>query len=221
MKHTTKPVSYSDEDLIKKIVGGETKLYELIIRRYNPYLYRIGRSQNYSHEDTQDLMQDTYVDAFQNLSAFEGRSTFKTWIIKIMLHNCFRKRQKWSHQHIVNAEIDERSTPAFFISEHSDTNNTVMKEELNSILENALLQIPADYRMVFTLREVNGLKVKETAETLNISDANVKVRLNRAKAMLRKEVEKSYSAEEIFEFNLIYCDMMVEKVMNRIKNISQ
>jgi hypothetical protein len=62
--------------------------------------------------------------------------------------------------------------------------------------------------------------VKETAEALNISEANVKVRLNRAKAMLRKEVKKSYSAEEIFEFNLIYCDIMVEKVMNRIKNIS-
>ncbi len=221
VKPITKPVSYSDDDLIQKIVGGETKLYELIIRRYNPYLYRIGRSQSYSHEDTQDLMQDTYVDAYKNLSAFEGRSTFKTWIIKIMLNNCFRKRQKWSYQHVVNAEINERSTPAFFISEQSDTNRTVMKEELNSILENALLQIPADYRTVFTLREVNGLKVKETAEALNISDANVKVRLNRAKAMLRKEVEKSYSAEEIFEFNLIYCDIMVEKVMNRIKNLTQ
>lgn len=215
-----KPVSYTDDDLIQRIVGGETKLYELIIRRYNPYLYRIGRSQHYSHEDTQDLMQDTYVDAFQNLSAFEGRSTFKTWIIKIMLNNCFRKRQKWSYQHLVNAEINEESTPAFFISEHSDTNNTVMKDELNYILEEALLHIPEDYRMVFTLREVNGFSVKETAEALNISDANVKVRLNRAKAMLRKEMKKSYSAEEIFEFNLIYCDIMVEKVMNRIKNTS-
>lgn len=74
-----------------------------------------------------------------------------------------------------------------------------------------------DYRLVFTLREVNGLNVAETADALNISETNVKVRLNRAKTMLRKEVEKSYSAEDIFEFNLVYCDAMVQRVINKIK----
>jgi RNA polymerase sigma-70 factor (ECF subfamily) len=77
------------------------------------------------------------------------------------------------------------------------------------------------YRLVFTLREVNGLNVAETADTLNISEANVKVRLNRAKTMLRKEVEKSYSAEDIFEFNLVYCDAMVQRVINKLKEINQ
>ena len=86
-------VQYSDTDIIQKIAEGQTKLYELLIRRYNPYMYKIGRLQHYSHEDTQDLMQDTYVDAFMNISKFEGRSSFKTWLIKIMLNNCFRKRQ--------------------------------------------------------------------------------------------------------------------------------
>jgi len=87
-------------------------------------------------------------------------------------------------------------------------------------IENALEQIPVDYRMVFSLREVNGLNVKETAEVLNISESNVKVRLNRAKAMLRKEVEKSYSADDIFEFNLVYCNAMVHRVINKIKGIN-
>ncbi|MDY0342994.1 MAG: sigma-70 family RNA polymerase sigma factor [Lentimicrobium sp.] len=214
-------MQYSDEELIKQILAGETKLYELLIRRYNPYLYRIGRSQNYSHDDTQDLMQDTYVDAYTNLSGFEGRSTFKTWIVKIMLNNCYRKRQKWGFKHIISSIISEKSIPTFFNGQRWDPNKTVMNEELNSIIENALLRIPVNYRMVFTLREVNGLSVKETADTLNISEANVKVRLNRAKAMLREEVEKSYSAEEIFEFNLIYCDAMVENVMKRIKELAR
>jgi RNA polymerase sigma-70 factor (ECF subfamily) len=214
-------MQYSDEELIKQILAGETKLYELLIRRYNPYLYRIGRSQNYSHDDTQDLMQDTYVDAYTNLSGFEGRSTFKTWIVKIMLNNCYRKRQKWGFKHIISSIISEKSIPTFFNGQRWDPSKTVMNEELNSIIENALLRIPVNYRMVFTLREVNGLSVKETADTLNISEANVKVRLNRAKAMLREEVEKSYSAEEIFEFNLIYCDAMVENVMKRIKELAR
>ena len=96
-----------------------------------------------------------------------------------------------------------------------------MNRELNFVIENSLQQIPMDYRLVFTLREVNGLNVAETADTLNISEANVKVRLNRAKTMLRKEVEKSYSAEDIFEFNLVYCDAMVQRVINKLKEINQ
>ncbi|MGV8946951.1 MAG: sigma-70 family RNA polymerase sigma factor [Lutibacter sp.] len=213
-------VQYSDTDIIQKIAEGQTKLYELLIRRYNPYMYKIGRLQHYSHEDTQDLMQDTYVDAFMNISKFEGRSSFKTWLIKIMLNNCFRKRQKWSYKNMVNAEINERSTTVLFNDQQLDTNKTVMNRELNSVIENALLQIPIDYRMVFTLREVNGLNVKETADALDISETNVKVRLNRAKAALRKNVEKSYSPEDIFDFNLIYCDAIVERVMKIIKNLT-
>lgn len=121
----------------------------------------------------------------------------------------------------VSGMQDEGSKFMFNTNEHLDTNKTVMTKELNVIMEDAILHIPPDYRMVFTLREVNGLNVKETAEALSISEANVKVRLNRAKAMLRKELTKSYSAEEVFEFNLIYCDAMVDKVMNKIKEIKQ
>lgn len=211
---------YTDLDLVQKIVAGEVELFEIIIRRYNPYLYKTGRSYNNTHEDTQDLMQETFIDVFRSLSGFEGRSTFKTWIIKIMLNNCFRKRQKWSSKNIVNAEINERSTPVFLNDQGLDTNKTVMNKELNSVIERALLQIPVDYRMVFTLREINGLDVAETADILNISEANVKVRLHRAKTMLRKEVEETYSPEEIFNFNLIYCDPMVKNVMNKLKELN-
>src|SRR6478736_4016282 len=86
---------YTDLEVIHKIVAGEVELFEILIRRNNPYLYKVGKSYNYNHEDTQDLMQDTYIDAFTNLSKFEDRSSFKTWIIKIMLNNCFKKQQKW------------------------------------------------------------------------------------------------------------------------------
>ena len=214
-------IQYSDNDLVQRVLEGEIKLYELVIRRYNSYLYKIGRSQHYNHEDTQDLMQDTYIDAFNGLAGFEHRSSFKTWLIKIMLHNCYRKRQKWSYKNIVSTEISEGSKPVFIIDQRLDTNKTVMTKELNSIMEDAILHIPADYRIVFTLREVNGLNVKETADALSISESNVKVRLSRAKAMLRDEMAKSYTAEEIFEFNLIYCDAVVDKVMNRIKELKQ
>ena len=165
-------------------------------------------------------MQETYIDTYTNLVKFENRSSFKTWIIKIMLNKCYKKQQKWSSKKVITAEINEKSTPMFSNNQHTDTNKMVMNRELNFVIENALEQIPVDYRMVFSLREVNGLNVEETAEVLNISESNVKVRLNRAKAMLRKEVEKSYSADDIFEFNLVYCNAMVHRVINKIKGIN-
>jgi len=84
-------------------------------------------------------------------------------------------------------------------------------------LENAINKIPEDYRIVFTLRELNGLSISETTEALQITESNVKVRLNRAKKLLRTEIEKMYAPEDIFEFNLIYCDRMVQNVMNQIQ----
>ena len=104
---------------------------------------------------------------------------------------------------------------------HQSTNNEkiTVNKELGRVLENAIHQIPEDYRVVFSLRELNGLSVAETAEALDISESNVKVRLNRAKAMLQKEIKRMYSPEEIFEFNLIYCDGMVDRVMKKIEEI--
>ena len=209
---------YTDLQIIENILAGEIAQFEILIRRNNPFLYKTGRSYNYNHEDTQDLMQETFIDAYRNLSKFENRASFRTWIIKIMLNHCFRKKQKFSYKNEILTEINDNSEP-MFTNSHNDTNKIVVNRELSFIIENALEAVPFDYRMVFSLREINGLNVYETAEALEISEANVKVRLNRAKTMLRKEIEKSYSAEDIFEFNLIYCDAMVDIVMKKIKEI--
>ena len=212
---------YTDAAIIQKILEGDLALFEILIRRNNSFLYKTGRSYNYNHEDTQDLMQDSFVDAYRNLTKFEQRSAFKTWIIKIMLNNCFRKKQKASYKNEVAQEINDKSIPMFSNQQHNDSNKAIANRELSFIIENALQQIPLDYRMVFSLREMNGLNIAETAEALQISEANVKVRLNRAKTMLRKEIERSYTAEDIFEFNLVYCDAMTDAVMKKIKSINK
>lgn len=211
---------YPEKEIIQKILAGELALFEILIRRNNASLYKIGRSYNYDHEDTQDLMQDTFIDAYTNLSKFEQRASFKTWIIKMMLNNCFRKKQKFSFKNELAREIKEQSIPLFCCSSSTDTNKIVVNRELRLVIESALQQVPLDYRMVFALREMNGLNISETSEALNITEVNVKVRLNRAKSMLRKEIEKSYTAQEIFDFNLVYCDALTNSVMHRLKNIS-
>ena len=106
-----------------------------------------------------------------------------------------------------------------FTNSNNDTDKIIQNRELAHIIEDALGNIPYDYRMVFSLREINGMNISETADLLSISEANVKVRFNRAKTMLRNEIEKTFSAKELFEFNLIYCDGIVENVMKRINEI--
>jgi RNA polymerase sigma factor (sigma-70 family) len=210
---------YSDLEIIQKINDGDVKLFEILIRRYNPFLYKIGRTYRYNHQDTEDLMQDAYVNTFFSLKKFEHRSSFKTWITRIMLNLCYQRKHKLSFKNeITGDDIQNEKSNIMF---HQSTNNEkiTVNKELGRVLENAIQQIPEDYRIVFSLRELNGLSVAETAEALNISESNVKVRLNRAKTMLQKEIKKMYSREEIFEFNLIYCDGMVDRVMKKIEEI--
>ncbi|HEY5463314.1 MAG TPA: sigma-70 family RNA polymerase sigma factor [Hanamia sp.] len=212
---------YSDLEIIHKINDGDVKLYEILIRRYNSFLYRIGRTYRYNHQDTEDLMQEAYINAYLNLKKFENRSSFKTWFTRIMLNLCYQKKQKLSFKNeITGDDIQNEKSNIMF---HHSTNNEkiTVNKELGRVLENAIHEIPEDYRIVFSLRELNGLSVAETAEALDISESNVKVRLNRAKTMLRTEIKKMYSPQEIFEFNLVYCDGMVNRVMTQINELKK
>lgn len=204
----------SEKEIIESILNGNPGQFEILIRRNNSVLYKIGRSYGFGHEDTEDLMQDAFVDAYTGLASFQGRSAFRTWLIRIMLANCYQKSHKAEYSHEKTSEISEYSKPLFAGS--TETNSIVMNRELGTVIENALKKIPLEYRMVFSLREISGVNVAETAEALNITETNVRARLSRAKAMLRKEVEKAYSPEEIFEFNAKYCDNMVRRVMSVI-----
>ena len=210
---------YPDTEIIKKILNGEQHLYEVIMRRYNSFLYKIGRTYSYNHQDTQDLMQETYVSVYKNLEKFEGRASFKTWLTKIMLSHCYHTKEKFSFKKEVAFQYNqaEMAVPVF----HHQYNNEkeLMNKELGKIVEDALKNMPDDYKIVFTLRELNGFSVGETANVLNISEGNVKVRLNRAKSMLRTGIEKMYVPEDIFEFNLVYCDEIVNSVLRRISVI--
>lgn len=209
---------YADIEIIQRVIKGEVQLYEILIRRYNSFLYKIARSYRYNHQDSEDLMQESYISAYCHLKKFENRSSFKTWLTRIMLNHCYQRKHKLSFKNEMADDLQTEKSNVMF--HHSANNeNITVNRELGHVLENAIHDIPEDYRIVFTLRELNELSVAETAEAMNITESNVKVRLNRAKAMLRLKIEKMYSPQEIFEFNLIYCDGMVEKVMTKINEL--
>jgi len=208
----------SDPDVISRVVEGETELFEILIRRNNPFLYKTGRSYGFNHHDTQDLMQEAFIAAYTNLKKFQQRSSFKTWIVQIMLNLCYRRTHKLSFKNEKPGNIlfTEKTAPMFMSEQHKDAYLNTINRELIQVIEAALSKIPVEYRMVFSLRELSGMNTSETAEALAISETNVKVRLNRAKHMLRKKIENMYSPEDIFEFNLVYCDRITHNVMEAI-----
>lgn len=213
------PEQTNDIEIIQKVINGDINAFEDIIKKYDSLLYKIARGYRYNHEDSQDLMQETYINIYKNLSKFENRSSFKTWITRILLNLCYQKRHKSSfiNEEMTISKITDKSEglKAFSKTVEKITEN----KELGEILEEAVHEIPEAYRMVFILREVNGMSIVETAAALSLTESNVKVRLNRAKAMLKNEISRTYNACDIFEFNLIYCEAMVKGVIEKLREI--
>jgi RNA polymerase sigma-70 factor (ECF subfamily) len=204
--------------LIQSILNGETDLYAALIRKHNAGLYKVARSYGYNHQDSEDLMQDTYINAYLKLSQFQGRSSFKTWITRIMIHKCLYKKTYGSYKReTFTPAIQENAQPMH--SNITSPEKDLMRKEFGKVVAYQLDQLPLIYKTVFILREVEGFSVAETAELLDISPVSVKVRLSRAKTVLQKRLEESYSTADIYEFNLVYCDKMVNGVMDQIKNI--
>jgi len=214
-------INTSEKDIIHKILDGEMALFEILIRRYNAILYKIARSYDFDHEEAKDLLQETHIAAYQNLKKFEFRSSYKTWIAKIMVNKCLYKLNYGSSKYEVsNSNVDENSQP-MFSSKKQTTEAQVLNNELSHILEKSLENIPVHYRTVFILREVEGLSVAETAEMLDLTPVNVKVRLNRAKTLLQKELENYYPKAQLYDFNLIYCDAVVINVFEALNKLKQ
>ena len=208
----------SDEVVIQKILSGDTALFEILIRRYNPVLYRIARNYSFNHQDAEDLMQDTHVIAYTQLSKFEGRSTYKTWISRIMINKCLYKlKYGYFKNEVPTEQVHEINNEPMQVKEITNQpEDRLLNRELAGVLEKSIQNIPLNYRTVFVLREIEGFSIAETSDLLNITTTNVKVRLNRAKALLQKEITQVYSRNEVYSFNLVYCDAVVNRVFERI-----
>jgi RNA polymerase sigma-70 factor (ECF subfamily) len=129
-----------------------------------------------------------------------------------MVNKCLYKLSYGSRKYEVLHQVEDENSQPMFSSKKQSTEASVLNKELSQILEKSLEKLPIHYRTVFILREVEGLSVAETAEMLNITPVNVKVRLNRSKGLMQKELEKYYPKAQLYDFNLIYCDAVVKNV---------
>jgi RNA polymerase sigma factor (sigma-70 family) len=206
----------TDEEIIQKILAGHAVWFELLIRRYNSTLYKIARGYGFNLQDAEDLIQDAHFTAYTQLKKLEHPQAYKTWISKILINNCIYKLSHGYFKYESPKAIDEGDRPIHQKDKKDNSEDMIANRELSSIIENCLQTIPIIYKSVFILREIEGFNVAETSEILGISHTNVKVRLSRARQLLKKEMEKYYSVKDLFEFKDIYCDAVVVKVFHRI-----
>ena len=197
-----------DTVLIERVLLGEKKLFEVVIRRYNQRLYRIGMSVLGSDVEAEDAMQTAYINAYEHLSRFEKRASFATWLTRIMLNQCYeqKRRNQLIKTHLPQPlNLVNMKTPA----------NVLVEKELNRLLEQAIGRLPEKYRLVFVMREIEDMSVRDTSEALDIEEPNVKVRLNRAKTMLREDLN-GYIKDNVYNFHLTRCDRIVNNVMTHL-----
>ncbi|HEV2399179.1 MAG TPA: RNA polymerase sigma factor [Candidatus Sulfotelmatobacter sp.] len=210
---------WTDEQVVALVLGGDTGLYELIMRRHNQRLYRIARSVLRDDAEAEDVMQDAYVRAYQNLASFEGRAKFSTWLARIAFHEALgRVRRRSRLQSLDDPESSNGDTMNIAASSDRSPEQETYDRELSAVIEKAILSLAEEYRSVFVLRSVEGLSTEETAQCLNLTQQNVKVRLHRAHAKLRRQlyVAVGATAAQCFQFRARRCDRVVNGVFQRL-----
>ena len=216
MRETSVTDTISDQEIITRILGGEKNLYALIVRRYNQRLYRIAMSIINDDTEAEDVMQVTYISAYENLGKFAFKASFSTWLTRILINESLLRLKKRGKSIHMNDDIMDKEIYQQHRIEVQTPVAKMLNTELKLALEEAIRQLPEKYRTVFVMREIEDMNIAETQDCLDISAVNVKVRLNRAKILLRESLSEFYKKDDILHFHLSRCDKMVEQVMSHV-----
>jgi RNA polymerase sigma-70 factor, ECF subfamily len=210
----------TDEQVVERVLGGDTASFEIVMRRYNQRLYRVARSILRDDHEAEDVMQDAYVRAYEHLRQFQGRAKFSTWLIRIAVHEALARVRR--RQRFVEPSPDLNEDPMNQIpASIPNPEQAASTGELGRLLEQAIDALPAPYRSVFMLRDVEELSTEEAAGCLEITEENVKTRLHRARAMLRRELYSRAGSRSsaAFPFMADRCDRVVRRVFERIADL--
>ncbi len=211
----------TDTALIEQVLGGNTGLFELLMRRYNERVYRAARAIVRDEYEAEDVMQQAYVNAFTHLRQFNGSAQFSTWLTRIAINEALaRVRRRGKYE----AFDEERSNVEPFMMHNPAENpeRQAFTHELRGLLEWAIDALPNGTREVFVLREVEGLNTAEVAECLGVSEDVVKTRLSRGRATLRRLLleRTGATAPDAFRFYRPRCDRLVAQVLVRIERLT-
>ena len=206
----------SDEEIVDRVRAGDPALSKVLMRRHNTRLYRAVRAILRSDRDVEDVMQDAYVSAFQHLDQFAGRSQFT--ITRIAVNEAIARKHAAGRTEEWDAMSEHRREMSWTPRERSDPETDVASGEMARLLERSIDTLPESYRTVVVLRDIEEMSTSEAASCLAISEDNVKVRLHRGRALLRKELyaKAGRSAKDAFPFHAVRCDRVVAGVFAKL-----
>lgn len=177
-----------DIDLARLAADGDRRAFHAIVDRHAPALFRLARSLSKCHADAEDVVQDALLAAYRGIGAFDGRSSLKTWLSRIVMKRSISTWRK-NKRHRAAASLEPmHETPGNL---RSGGDNAAIAVDQRLDLETVLPGLAAEYREVFVLREIQGLSYAEIGQTLGIPAGTVDSRLHRARAELRKKL-RSY-----------------------------
>jgi RNA polymerase sigma-70 factor (ECF subfamily) len=170
----------SDPDVIHRILTGQREAYAILMRRYNQRLYRIAWAITRDGAEAEDAVQDSWIRVFEQLSRLSDPSRFGGWLARLTVNQALmRRRRRASREVLLNEEAELPTTL------REDPESLALRRELRPLIESAVAALPEAFRIVFVLREVEGMSVAEIGECLNVPEATVKTRAFRARELLR------------------------------------
>jgi RNA polymerase sigma-70 factor, ECF subfamily len=223
--HWRRRDALTDEDLIDLVRKRDEGAVRALVQRYNRRLFRIARGLVRDDDEAEDIVQETYVRAFTGLDRFRGEAAFGTWLTRIALNEAYgrlrRKRPTVEIAEIENsAHADGGHVMMFPLSsDQANPESETGREQVRQFLEQAIDHLPEPFRMVFILRDVEGLSTDAAAALLSIKPETVKTRLFRARRLIRTEIERALSPSfsEVFPFAGERCAGMADRVMERLQ----
>ena len=194
-KRRPTPIHDEDADLVRAIIGGERARFQSLVEKYQQKIFRFGLRMCAEPRDAEDLVQETFINVFRYLEGFRYETKFKNWLFLIATNACLKRKRKSRHAPERELSLEE------FMPREGDALpedvpawarrplDQVLNEELAQHLQAAIAALPKKYRMVVALRDMEAFSTEETADGLNLSTANVKVRLHRARLFLRDKLK--------------------------------
>jgi RNA polymerase sigma-70 factor, ECF subfamily len=214
------PVGVTDEDLVARVVGGDTAAFELLMRRHNRKVFRAVRSILRGNAEAEDAVQQAYISAYTHLADFAGTSKFSTWLVRIAINEALGRLRRARGLALVDAGVGESREQAMSAHTRDATpEEACSNRELAAILERAVDELPELYRTVFMLRQIEELSTSETAEILGTSADTVKQRLHRARGLLQERL-LAFSEDTLplaFAFDGERCDRIVARVLAAVR----
>jgi len=214
---------WTDQDVVDRVKAGDTALYEVLMRRYNQRLYRITLAILRNDAEAEDVMQDAYVRAYQHLDQFGGHAPFSAWLTRIAVNEALaRLRLRKRNPQLDDSDPDGETTMNM-VETAPNPEQSATRAELRRLLEEALLDLPEQYRTVVMLRDIEELSTAETAAALDLTEDNVKVRLHRGRAMARGWFVARVGAnvKNAFPFMGARCDRVVHTVFARLATLRE